>query len=53
VLARLQAACVVVSKQQRDKTIQPPKVPHKLRRLANSTCAPTASRSATSPHWSS
>ncbi|MEV0006256.1 hypothetical protein AB0H28_28800 [Micromonospora sp. NPDC050980] len=34
-LARLQAACVVVSKQARDKKVQPPDLPYKLRRLAD------------------
>src|SRR5690242_16026977 len=33
-LARLSAACVVVSKQPRDRSVQPPAMPHKLRRLA-------------------
>lgn len=32
-LAALEAACVVVSKQSRDRSVQPPNLPYKLRRL--------------------
>lgn len=32
-LAALEAACVVVSKQSRDRNVQPPDLPYKLRRL--------------------
>lgn len=32
-LAALEAACVVVSKQSRDRSMQPPDLPYKLRRL--------------------